>query len=85
MRISIFRNKKVQLCSDYEAVMEVVFVIAVFLFMAGVVWLCALAHPALAFTVGSLLLAAISALAVLYYKGRAAIESETDDDDRQQS
>lgn len=85
MRISIFENKKVQLYSDYEVIMEIVFIIAVVLSMVGVVWLCSLAHPALAFTVGSLLIAGISALAVLYFKGRAAIEEENSNDDRQQS
>lgn len=85
MRISIFNNKRQQRYSDCEIFMEILSVVAVVFFMVGIVWLCALAHPALAFTVGSLLLAAISALATLYFKGRAAIESETEDDDRQQS
>lgn len=85
MRISIFENKKVQLYSDYEACMEVVFVIAVCLFMVGVVWLCALAHPALAFTMGALMLAGACAIAILYLKGKAMLESEGNSDDRQQS
>lgn len=78
MRISIFNNKRQQRYSDCEVFMEILFVVSVVFFIVGIVWLCSLIHPALALTVAALLTAALSSLAVLYFKGRAVIEQSND-------
>lgn len=79
MRISIFNSKHYQRYSDSEIFMEIILVISVVFFIVGVVWLCSLVHPALALTVAALLTAALSSLAILYFKGRAIIDQQGDD------
>ena len=79
MRISISNNKRQQRYSDCEVFMEILLVVSVVFFIVGIVWLCSLVHPALALTVAALLTAALSSLAVLYFKGRAVIEQQGND------
>lgn len=79
MRISIFNNKRQQRYSDCEVFMEILLIISVVFFIVGIVWLCSLVHPALALTVAALLTAALSSLAVLYFKGRTVIERQGND------
>lgn len=79
MRISIFNNKRLQRYSDSEVFLEILLVVSVVFFIVGIVWLCSLVHPALALTVGALLTAALSSLAILYFKGRAIIDQQDDD------
>lgn len=83
MRISIFNSKHYQRYSDSEFFMEILLVVSVVFFIVGIVWLCSLVHPALALTAGALLTAALSSLAILYFKGRAIIDQQ--DDDRSES
>ena len=78
MRISIFNSKHYQRYSDSEIFMEVLLVVSVVFFIVGIMWLCSLVHPALALTVASLLTAALSSLADLYFKGRAILEQDDD-------
>ena len=79
MRISIFKNKRQQRYSDCEVFMEILFVVSLVFFIVGIVWLCSLVHPALALTVAALLVAALSLLSILYFKGRAIIEQQGND------
>ena len=79
MRISIFNSKHYQRYSDSEIFMEILLVVSVVFFIVGIVWLCSLVHPALALTVGALFTAALSSLAILYFRGRAIIEQQDDD------
>lgn len=78
MRISIFNSKHYQRYFDSEIFMEILLIVSVVFFIVGIVWLCSLVHPALALTVGALLTAVLSSLAVLYFKGRAVIEQGND-------
>ena len=79
MRISIFNSKHYQCYSDSEVFMEILLVVSVVFFIVGIMWLCSLVHPALALTVGALLTAVLSSLAILYFKGRAIIDNQDDD------
>ena len=79
MRISIFNSKRQQRYSDSEVFLEILLVASVVFFIVGIVWLCSLVHPALALTVAALLTAALSSLAILYFKGRAIIDQQNDD------
>ena len=79
MRISIFKNKRLQRYSYCVLFMEIILVVSVVFFIVGVVWLCSLVHPALALTVAALLTAALSSLSILYFKGRAIIDQQNDD------
>ena len=79
MRISIFKNKRLQRYSYCVLFMEIILVVSVVFFIVGVVWLCSLVHPALALTVAALLTAALSSLSILYFKGRAIIDQYDDD------
>ena len=79
MRISIFNNKRQQRYSDCEVFMEILFVVSVFFFIVGIVWLCSLVHPALALTVAALLTAVISSLVILYFKGMEIVEQQGND------
>ena len=79
MRISIFNSKRQQRYSDSEVFLEILLVASVVFFIVGIVWLCSLVHPALALTVAALLTAALSSLAILYFKGRAIIDQYDDD------
>lgn len=79
MRISIFNNKRQQRYSDCEVFMEILFVVSVFFFIIGIVWLCSLVHPALALTVAALLTAALSSLVILYFKGMEIVEQQGND------
>lgn len=79
MRISISNNKRQQRYPDCEVFMEILLVVSVVFFIVGIVWLCSLVHPALALTVAALLTAALSSLAILYFKGRAIIDQQDDD------
>lgn len=79
MRTYLFNNKHQQRYSDCEVFMEIILIISVVLFIAGIVWLCSLVHPALALTVAALLTAALSSLSILYFKGRAIIDQQDND------
>ena len=79
MRISIFNSKRQQRYSDSEVFLEILLVASVVFFIVGIVWLCSLVQPALALTVAALLTAALSSLAILYFKGRAIIDQYDDD------
>lgn len=79
MRTYLFNNKHQQRYSDCEVFMEIILIISVVLFIAGIVWLCSLVHPALALTVAALLTAALSSLSILYLKGRAIIDQQDND------
>ena len=79
MRTYLFNNNRQQRYSGCEVFMQILLVVSVVFFIVGIVWLCSLVHPALALTVASLLTAALSSLAVLYFKGRAVIEQQGND------
>ena len=79
MRTYFFDSKRQQRYSDCEVFMEILFVVSLVFFIVGIVWLCSLVHPALALTVAALLVAALSLLSILYFKGRAIIEQQGND------
>lgn len=79
MRTYLFNNKRQQRYSDCEVFMEILLVVSLVFFIVGIVWLCSLVHPALALTVAALLVAALSLLTILYFKGRAIIEQQGND------
>lgn len=79
MRTYLFTNKRQQRYSDCEVFMEILLVVSLVFFIVGIVWLCSLVHPALALTVAALLVAALSLLTILYFKGRAIIEQQGND------
>ena len=73
MRIYLFNSKRQQRYSDCEVFMEILLVVSLVFFIVGIV------HPALALTVAALLVAALSLLSILYFKGRAIIEQQGND------
>lgn len=79
MRTYLFNSKRQQRYSDCEVFMEILLVVSLVFFIVGIVWLCSLVHPALALTVAALLVAALSLLTILYFKGRAIIEQQGND------
>lgn len=79
MRTYFFDSKRQQRYSDCEVFMEILLVVSLVFFIVGIVWLCSLVHPALALTVAALLVAALSLLSILYFKGRAIIEQQGND------